>query len=506
MNLSVTKGPIGISELVYSTTAEQAIECDVMLPDYCPDMVRILCCEADVVQSSLSHHGQRLTLDGTVGLTVLYQSAEGGVRRTEYKLPFSHSMDLKSADEGSMVTAVADLSYINCRAVGPRRLDVRGAIAIGVKVWAQKEEEAVVAAEGEGIQLKLKEMEACRVVGRLCLPLRQTEDLDLPQNTPAPTAVLRATGSATISECRALDGRVVLKGEIALRICYTTDETGRHTDVAEYLLPLSQIADAPAAREGASCTAALRVCGVDVELGEDMAGESVFTVEVHMLAFVHLCENMALQLATDCYSTRYPCEGKKKPVPVAGSGYVAQERKPYKATLNVGEDLEQINCLWARPQKVSCQTTAEGSQVTGMLRIGILGQTADGVDFRERQTDFTLPLPQRVGRDFTPEVGVTLPEGSLSGIGEMELECDIWVVGAASDGATMEVLTDIALTDDRPFEADPAVGIRIYYAQPGESVWDIAKRYHVAQGRILEDNELSSDTLSARRALIIPTV
>ena len=70
----------------------------------------------------------------------------------------------------------------------------------------------------------------------------------------------------------------------------------------------------------------------------------------------------------------------------------------------------------------------------------------------------------------------------------------------------MEVLTDIALTDDRPFEADPAVGIRIYYAQPGESVWDIAKRYHVAQGRILEDNELSSDTLSARRALIIPTV
>lgn len=506
MNLSVAKGPIGISTLVYSTTAEQAIECDVMLPDYCPDMARVLSCEADVVQTNLSHMGQRLTLEGMVGLTVLYLSAEGAINRTEYKLPFSHNMELKSADEGSTVTATADLGYINCRAVGPRRLDVRGAVAIAVKVWADKEEEAVIDAEGDGVMLKMSEIESCRAIARLCIPLKQSEDLDFPSTGDRPKSVLRATGSAVLTECRAISGRVVLKGELSLRICYIADEAGRRPLIAGYNLPISQIADVPAAREGIDCTGALRVCGVDVEIAEDAAGESVFAIEAHMLALLYLCENTPLRLATDCYSTRYPCEGRKRRMVLSGSRPVAEHKKHFKTTLPIGEDLEKISCLWARPHRVSCQNGPEGSVVTGQLRIGILGETADGPDFRERQTEFSLPLSERVGADFSPEVGISLPEGGLSGIGEMELECHITVIGTAADTAQTEVLTDININTEQPFETDPAVGIRIYYAQPGESVWDIAKRYHISEGRVIEDNELGADTISHRRALIIPTV
>jgi LysM repeat protein len=55
-------------------------------------------------------------------------------------------------------------------------------------------------------------------------------------------------------------------------------------------------------------------------------------------------------------------------------------------------------------------------------------------------------------------------------------------------------------------ERDPAVGLTIYYAQRGESVWEIGKRYHVPVQAIMGDNGLDADTLEGKTALLIPIV
>ena len=44
----------------------------------------------------------------------------------------------------------------------------------------------------------------------------------------------------------------------------------------------------------------------------------------------------------------------------------------------------------------------------------------------------------------------------------------------------------------------------MYYAEKGENIWDIAKRYGTGCTKIAEENELSGETLAERMMLIIP--
>jgi len=54
--------------------------------------------------------------------------------------------------------------------------------------------------------------------------------------------------------------------------------------------------------------------------------------------------------------------------------------------------------------------------------------------------------------------------------------------------------------------ADPEISLRIYYAQAGEALFAIAKRYHVSSGQMLAANDLAESTTAIEKAqrLLIP--
>ena len=53
---------------------------------------------------------------------------------------------------------------------------------------------------------------------------------------------------------------------------------------------------------------------------------------------------------------------------------------------------------------------------------------------------------------------------------------------------------------------DPSLGLIVYYAEAGERVWDIAKRYKALPQKIIEDNGLKSDIIETDMPVMIPTV
>ena len=55
-------------------------------------------------------------------------------------------------------------------------------------------------------------------------------------------------------------------------------------------------------------------------------------------------------------------------------------------------------------------------------------------------------------------------------------------------------------------ERDLSYALKIYYADEGEGVWDIAKRYNTSVEAIMEENELEGEVLEQRGMLLIPIV
>ena len=71
--------------------------------------------------------------------------------------------------------------------------------------------------------------------------------------------------------------------------------------------------------------------------------------------------------------------------------------------------------------------------------------------------------------------------------------------------ATSPVIGSITLGDSLP-DTDPEIALRIYYAQAGEEVFAVARRFHVAPAQILAANQLEEELTSLPQAqrLLIP--
>ena len=70
------------------------------------------------------------------------------------------------------------------------------------------------------------------------------------------------------------------------------------------------------------------------------------------------------------------------------------------------------------------------------------------------------------------------------------------------------LLEEVTVDESKPIEHEQDCSLTIYYADAGETLWEIAKRYHTAMQSVLEANsqlELSPQAgVSKREMLLIP--
>lgn len=72
MELKVSHDTVSINEVIFEGSAEQPVDLDINLPDYCPDISRILKCRLMPAVSVRQITGDRLQVEGKTQVSILY--------------------------------------------------------------------------------------------------------------------------------------------------------------------------------------------------------------------------------------------------------------------------------------------------------------------------------------------------------------------------------------------------------------------------------------------------
>lgn len=73
----VLRQAVCVNELIYEGSVEQSVDSDLTLPDYCPDILRILKCTVTPRVTGSQVSGERITVDGTVLVRLIYVGEDG---------------------------------------------------------------------------------------------------------------------------------------------------------------------------------------------------------------------------------------------------------------------------------------------------------------------------------------------------------------------------------------------------------------------------------------------
>lgn len=508
MDLNLQKQTVCTSEVIYDGVTEQPLECDVLLPDYCPDISKILRCE--VVPSLLSHvvSGDKLSIDGMAVAHLYYLSEDGCIRHAEYKIPYTKVIELRTAPQNPTATISQTVDYFNCRAVSPRRLDMRGAVSMNVRVSSQVEEQVVCGGNEAGLQLCREAVENTRVLPQSVRQTTIREEMELGNGKPAVGNVIRYSASADVADFKVISGKLVTKGEANVKIIYQSEEDAKKLEVMEYALPVSQIVDMEGVDEDCNCSVWYDVCGVDITPKQNSDGENrAFSVELVLNACATANRRINVEAVTDCYSTQYECKQSQKQIPFLKLLNTVDENHMYKETLDLPPNVKSIIDLWCIPGAVNTRVEPDGVVVTGKLNVCMfVYEDDDNIAYFEQMREYNQRIPNNDMSgtiQFAPVVRVGTATFTLSGHDKLEVRCAARIRGGIYSLNRKKVISDIAVDESRPKTRQENV-LYLYYASEQEPVWEIAKRYNTSVNAIQAENQLEGSVLSGKAMLLIP--
>lgn len=499
--------PLHLPEL----TQEQSVELDYVLPDYYPDFFRLLHCTAEAAVT------EQTVTDGTVQyalrvtLHVLYcgeqtETVQSVTQTLDYRGALPLPPEAADADR-LQIRLTGEPSYLNCRAVSPRRIDLRGAVRIRGVLCGERRREVLQSAEGLHTQTRSTPVRFVSELMRTEKAFLLSDDIRLPDAQPPLLSVLRMQTALTVAETRVVAGKLVIKGEANVSLLYTASNGIEHLDAT---LPFSQIAELDALSDEmpAIVTAVLTEQTLTPEAEHD-GDIRLLHCDLGIVLQCAVIRTSSAELLTDIYSTVHPSEPIRAEIPLLTAPMQISEHNQQKILLTKPDAvITKVYAAWAEPMQVQSAADASGGTViSGELQCCVLAADAEEHPMMlEERRPFTWELPQLSPAQALPPLRVQSCTYMLSGSDTVTLQPELLLSGTVMQAQKMPLLTDILIDPEATLPQRAQYALRLYFAQPNESVWEIAKRYHTAESAIREENQLAADTLTEPQMLLIPAV
>jgi hypothetical protein len=148
--------------------------------------------------------------------------------------------------------------------------------------------------------------------------------------------------------------------------------------------------------------------------------------------------------------------------------------------------------------------------LSGMLKYSALVRGTDGKPLlieKENAYEHKIPL-DCIGSGSVAETDAEV-QGctyTLASNNRIMITADITVSGRICRYSEAEAVTDISVDNRESGKRQSDCALKLYFANEGESIWDISKKYGTSVKAVMEENDLYDEELSSDSMLLIPIV
>lgn len=504
--MELTHDSLLINDLVNEASLEQSIELDYLLPDYLKNIFKVVMCKVTPKITSYRILGDKLNIDAVAVINILYISEDGGMLSAiEQKQSFSKIFDIKESDDNLIIEPYIESDFTNCRVVNPRRIDLRAAVTVSVKVYKPKKTEYLSDAQGSGIQLLKKEMPVTADKKVVSKQFNVSESIDTTYGKNPIKTVLINKASAYPTECKTVANKIIVKGEIHLHILYLTEDSSE-PEVIEHVIPISQIVDMPGIDDTYTCVNSFDICSCEITKGEDENSiDADFAVNVTSTAF----KRSNAVIIKDAFSTRYPVENKF--CNFNSEMLLSPVSEQFVVKNSIETDLNKLEKIIDAVADIKNHTifTEDGiAKISGTIDVKIIVIGSDNIpESIDKNFPFELIVyPDAEDKNVSGCVNFCVASLSftMSGENKIDISAEIKANGYLTELKSDGIICDIALNDNSGEKERSDSALTLYFADSNENLWNIAKRFNTSMKAIAEENNLESDEITMRGMILIP--
>ncbi len=498
MQANILKRDIMQRKTIYDGESEASVVSDIVLPESLGDIERILKCTFTPRLVTKTVEGNRLCLQGSGTLRMVYKTNEGNLESFETQVPFSKNIDMSSSAENVSINAEACCGFCSCRAVSERRFEMNAGVSIKAKVCALKKETMSVGAENENVECKQKQVEAILPVCFASEGFTVMEEYEL---TGRPIKfVVRTSAVPSVSEYKIVSGKIILKGNVDFCVTYIAEDSDEPTRV-NYSIPVSHVLSCAGAEEGDDVDIILSICRVSAE-SSARGDRGELSVEILMRADAEVSRKESLAPIIDAYCIGF--ESRCGHENIALTTLEKRLEKSHNVSIPVDTDGGEMLDAFAEVKNISARVNEQGEiMMSASALVTALCKNDEGDFFLNEKSapiEFSLAAsPELSFSDLDSNLSVASVIPNKNGVGlNLNAKC------TATKKQSLPMITEVEIMTDVPKRVNPKTALTIYFASKGEDTFDIAKRYNTSNREIMLQNSLSDTQIPDDMTILIP--
>lgn len=495
-------------------TSQVTFDADYNVPDVKPDIGRMIQNKGQVSVEEVRLNEGHAFVKGSLNVDLLYVAEEEGkVKCLSAKLPMEETMNLEGIASGDKLCLKWEIEDLSLHLIHSRKLNIKAVVTFFAVVDETAGIRLPVAVGDASVSVKKKSMRLMSLAVHKKDTLRKKEEITIASNKPNVAELLWHTTEVRGLDLRPEENRIRAKGELFVFVLYTGDDESGTVQWLEYSVPFSGEVECTGCTPDMIPNMEASIINQSVEVKPDADGEErLLLADVVLEIDMKLYREEEHEVILDVYTSLKNCipTGRKETLESLLVRNFSKCRLSDRIEMKETQGrILQICHSQGRVKIDKTRIVEDGVQVEGIVHMKILYIVGnDDMPFYSMETmlPFSHVVEARgITEDSTYYLHAELEQLSTSMVDSSEIEIKATVsLNLLAALCHQEVI--IEKVEEQPLDGEKVrglPGITVYMVKPGDSLWDIAKKFYTTMEEICGMNGLENEELSPGQPLLL---
>ncbi len=459
----------------FDTSATCEVSEDFVLPDYIPEVRRVIGVRTTVSADGKYLSGDELETDGGVTYNVMYVGGDGAICMTSQTSSYTGHIPLKAEDDRFTpqdIVLSCTAENVSCRVTAPRKITLSSKVKM--KILSQKPADVSMKVEGGSVRRKTEE-HPCAVLAEY----RQTGECSGEIREREGMRVISANGELCLSDTRISGGTASVKGDAYITAVLLSPE-GTYT-TAKSRVPVEEEISLPDAPKEAHAAAFGDVVLLELQAEDD--GTLTWRMEYDVDCTV--IRQTTASVTADAYLTDHSDTLEMSAHDITYPAGAVNGRLTTQTTAKLKPGMAYV-CAWGRgtaerAELANNRMTITGNAIVSAVESGNGEAVLDEITIPYRYEWEALSDKTADPACLAGKTSVRVTDIQARTDGEtLNLTVELAITAAMVGMETIKCASAIAPVPDEAFKKAENV-IRIYVPDEKESPWDVEKRFRLGK-------------------------
>lgn len=507
--MELIKDTINVCNISAKGVTQAMADGDVIVPDVKPDILKLLQVDAQACVTDKYIENGRLVICGRVDYKILYvpDSENEKIKSIMTSMDFRQVVDAGGADNNAKIIVKPVVEKVEFNTVNSRKLRIRTILEIEYEICTIKQLDIVTDIASDEIEKEYMQISFEDTTDISEHSFTISERLEVPAGTEAVCEILKTDVKIYDTEYKALSGKVIVKGNTGVCVLYS--DTDGNLRFLEEEIPFTEILDAEGIGEESLCDIDYMVIGGMSNIEPDNDGDMrVISIDIDMCVSLKAGNVAMKDTVKDCYMPYKTTRCNKEKITLKTTVERPCVQNTVREVVELPKNVPGISGIYnvmANTNIIKSELQKNKILCEGNLEVYIL-YLSDSAESPVYSYKKEIPFSYMIDcendtENLLCEMKSTIRHinYNLNSNGQIELRCGLEIDCVLQEEKVFDNISHIAI-DDKESED----GIVVCFAEKGETVWDIAKRYCIPQESLLRHNELDCEAMGERTRLFIP--